>query len=77
MSKVITRGQEQLAVYFKAIGLTLAESLSLIANLWDERATVEMLEYLLETQDTDCDRVIKTALTISAKYPLPEDEEEE
>lgn len=74
--QILSRGQELLVDYFFRIGMELAEAMYVAMLVWEEEATVEMLQYLLETHDTDYDHIIEVAKKLSIKYPLQDDDDE-
>ncbi len=57
-------------------GMTLPRIMYIVGILWEPKATLEMLEWILENQTLDQAELYKTALKISKKYPIPDEEEE-
>ena len=68
MAKVLNKEQELLIDYFARIGLSLAETLALTAEVWHPRSAAEMIEYILETECTEYDQLLETACRISQKH---------
>ena len=74
--KILTKQQEVLADCLFQSGMQLRTVMYIQAILWEPKATLEMLEWILENQTLDQAKLYKTALKISKKYPIPDDEEE-
>ena len=72
MEEILTEGQEILATYLSEIGMPFYAVTYLVMLVWEEEATMEMLEFLLETRTTDYNLLYETALKISSKHPLRE-----
>ncbi len=66
--EVYTYEQELLAEYLIALGTPLTRGLCIIALLWEEEATMEMLEYIAKTEETDHGKLYSVAQEISKKY---------
>lgn len=68
MSRTMTPNQELLTDYLIQKGATLLDRLIIIAELWDEDATIEMLKYIQKTREQSPAKLYETALKISKKY---------
>lgn len=74
--KVLSPNQELLAKYLAALGMPLIERLLVAAELWEEDATMEMLRYIAETEETDWKKLSKISAEISRKYNWDDEAEE-
>lgn len=74
--KVLTDEQELLNDYLAALGMPLLKRICVSMDLWEEEATMEMLRYIAETEETDLDQLSKTAARIGRKYNQDRDEQE-
>ena len=70
--KVLTEAQRVLAQYFGARGVSTIRSLEIGILLWDEEATMEMLKYILDTEEKDPQKLYEVAVQISKKYKVEE-----
>ena len=66
--KIYTPEQEILSNYLFATKMTLVERLLVMAMLWEEEATQEMLDYIVKTQEDDPAKLYEIACEISEKY---------
>jgi hypothetical protein len=66
--RVLTPEQELLLEYLTALKTPLISSLSILASLQDQEATLEMLQYIAKTEETDLAQLLKVASRISKKY---------
>ena len=66
--EVLTHNQKLLTKYLAALGMTLARRTYILGILWEEEATVEMLQYIAETRETDQATLLSIACEISKKY---------
>ena len=66
--KVMTPNQELLTEYLVAVKMPLVERMLIIGMLWEEGATMEMLKYIVETQETDLAKLYSIACEISERY---------
>lgn len=74
---VLTEAQQLLTRYLASLKMEKSTILYIVGVLWDEEATLEMLQYILETRETDPAKLFSTASKISKKYEKEEKEEEE
>lgn len=74
--RVLSPNQELLAEYLAALGMPLIERLLVAAELWEEDATMEMLRYIAETEETDWKKLSKISAEISRKYNWDDEAEE-
>ena len=72
MARVMTPNQELLTEYFWEIKMRPSMGLLIIATIWDENATIEMLKYIQKTREKDPDKLYAVALQISKKYKVVE-----
>ncbi len=73
--RILTENQTLLAGYLKEIGCEKVAVLLMIVELWDARATIEMLEYCRDHPDARQTELLKTSSEISSKYPRYDEEE--
>ena len=66
---VLTEEHKLLTEYLATTEMGLARRMLITGILWKEEATVEMLQYIAETQETDPAKLYSTASEISQKYP--------
>ena len=71
--EVFTREQELLADYLISLGMPMSRGLYIIGILWNEDATLEMLKYIAETEETDQKTLVEIACQISKKYEAKTD----
>lgn len=74
---VFTEAQRLLTQYLASLEMEKSTILYIVFALWDEEATLEMLQYIAETRETDPAKLFSTASTISKKYEIEETEEME
>ena len=74
--RVLSPNQELLAEYLAALGMPLIERLLVAAELWEEDATMEMLRYIAETEETDWKKLSRMSAEISRKYNWDDEAEE-
>ena len=70
--QVFTKEQILLKEWFKACGMSNVRGLLAMTILWDEEATMEMLKYILDTEEKDPDKLYAVAKEISRKYKVVE-----
>ena len=70
-----TQNQELLRDYLKAVEIPAVDGLLILAMLWEEEATQEMLDYILETQEDDPAKLYEIACEISEKYKSETEED--
>ena len=75
MERVLTENQTLLTRYLGAVGCELVAVMLMIVELWDERATIEMLEYCRDHPDARQAELLKASSEISSKYPRDDEEE--
>ena len=68
MMKILTANQELLAEYLAAIRMPLVSRLLVIAELWHPEATMEMLQYIAETQEQDVEKLRSVAAKVARKW---------
>lgn len=68
MKDIYTKEQTLLSEYLKALNIPLSRRLYIMAILWDEKATLQMLKYIAKTEEQDHSRLLSAALKISKKY---------
>ena len=66
--EVLTHDQKLLTKYLKSTGMSAARGMYIVGILWDEEATVEMLEYIAKTKETNQETLFMVACEISKKY---------
>lgn len=72
---ILTPDQDLLGDYLFAAGCSLARWMYIMGILWDHEATVEMLQYIADTGETDREKLYSVACEIAQKYKR-EDEED-
>lgn len=72
--KILTPNQDLLTDYLAALKMPLGKRAYIVGILWEEEATLEMLEYILKTRETDQDKLYSIACEISEKYKSEETE---
>ena len=72
MARVMTPNQELLTEYFWEIKTPPSQGLLIVARLWEEEATLEMLRYIQKTKEEDPAKLYEIALKISKKYETEE-----
>ena len=70
--RVLSEPQRILAQYFGARGMPTIRGLEIGILLWDEEATMEMLKYIIDTEEEDPDKLYAVAKEISEKYKVVE-----
>lgn len=65
---VLTSEQKLLAEYLTAIRMPLVSRLLVIAELWHPEATMEMLQYIAETQEQDAEKLSYVSCEIARKW---------
>ena len=68
--KVMSENQKLLSEYLLAAGCTVVEIMLIVGTLWEEGATVNMLKYILETKETEYERLYDKACEISKEYEM-------
>lgn len=74
--RVLLPNQELLSEYLAALGMPLIERMIIVIELWEEEATMEMLRYIAETEETDWKKLSKISAEISRKYNRDDEAEE-
>ena len=74
--RILSPNQELLSEYLTALGIPLIERMLIVIELWEEEATMEMLRYIAETEETDWKKLSKISAKISRKYNRDEETEE-
>ena len=72
MRRVTTENQGMLAGYLAAVGCQTEAVLLMVAELWDEKATIEMLEFCANHPNASQAELLEASAKISAKYEEPE-----
>ena len=70
---IMTPNQELLTDYLIALKMPLADRMYIVAILWEEEATLEMLQYIAKTKESDLVKLSSIALEISKKYESHEE----
>jgi len=68
VERVISENQSLLTQYLAAVGCTKIAVLVMATELWDEDATLEMLEYCADHPKADQKELLKAADRIGAKW---------
>ena len=76
MEEVLSKNQRLLMRYFGAVGCGQLESIVMMLELWDEEATLEMLEYCASHRGADQAQLMKASSEISCKYRGREEPED-
>ncbi len=63
-----TKEQDLLSEYLNELGMPLLNRLCILADLEEQEATLEMLQYIAKTEESDLVQLSKTASEISRKY---------
>jgi hypothetical protein len=66
--KVLSPEQELLAEYLTAIRMPLVSRLLVICELWEPEATMEMLQYIANTEEQDVEKLCSVATEIGRKW---------
>ena len=75
--QLLTEPQKILAQYLGARGVSTIRGLEIGILLWNEEATMEMLKYIIDTEESDPQKLYETALKISRKYDIMEEPDDE
>ena len=70
---MLTEAQEALTDFLFSIKMETTRVLYIMALLQEEAATREMIHYIVQTKESDFQKLLETALKISSNYPEPED----
>ena len=76
MMKVLTYEQELLDDYFISLKMPLLRRAYTIGILQEPEATMEMIRYIAETEETDLEQLSKTAAKIGRKYNWDTDDQD-
>ena len=76
-NKLFDEHQELLSKYLWVVNTPPVTGLLIIGELWEEEATIEMLEYIAETREDDPDKLYEKAMEIAKKYPWEDTEVED
>lgn len=68
MGGVLSENQHMLAGYLTAVGCQVEAVLLMVAELWDEDATIEMLEFCADHPTASQAELLAASAKISAKY---------
>ena len=68
MAKILTENQRILTRYLAAVGCERVAVMLMITELWDKRATLEMLEFCSNNPDASQAQLLKMSSQISSKY---------
>ena len=66
--KIRTEEQDLLSEYLNELNMPLLDRLCVLADLEEQEATIEMLQYIAETKESNLTQLSKTASKISRKY---------
>ena len=72
MGRVLTEKQEPLTKYFAEVGCDVVAAFLMVTELWDEKATIEMLEFCANHPSASQAELLEASAKISAKYEEPE-----
>ena len=67
MARVISENQSMLTRYLAAVGCTKLAVLTMVTELWDEDATLEMLEYCASNPNATQAQLLKASSEISSR----------
>ena len=70
--QTLTPEQDLLSDYLIALKMPLISRLCVMADLEEPEATMEMLRYIADTEETDLNTLSKIASEISSKYQVYE-----
>ena len=73
MAKVLTENQELLAGYLTAIGCDKGAVFRIVFNVWEEEATLEMLEFCRKNHPADKAQLLEMSSKIFSRYKAEED----
>ena len=65
---VLSPDQKLLARYLAELNMPRASRVLIVAELWEPEATMEMLCYIADTQETDHKKLSEVACKIARKY---------
>ena len=68
MARVLTPNQELLRDYLWQIKTRPTLGLLIVAEVWEEDATIELLRYIQKTREKDPQKLYEVAVQIAAKY---------
>ena len=77
MARVLTENQSGMIGYLTAVGCDKGTVFKILFNVWDEMATIEMLEFCRDNQNASPAELLKKSSEISLKYPREEEEKDE
>ena len=69
MPSIMTENQALLAEYLLIVGCGMAEAFKIISDLWEAKATLEMLQFCKENPNATPAELLKMSSEISLKYP--------
>ena len=72
MAKVLTENQKLLARYLTAVGCEKWATVSMVTDLWDEDAVLEMLEYCASNPDASPAQLLVMSSRISSRMRAAE-----
>lgn len=75
--EVLSKEQEALTRYLSSTGMSLAGTMYIILLLWHPGATMKMIRYIAETEESNQQVLLKIAEEIAARHPIQYDEPEE
>ena len=73
--EIFTKEQKLLKAYLETTDMVLASRAYMLGILWEEDATIEMLEYIARTLEDNPAKLNAVAEEISKKYPRSYEEE--
>ena len=77
MARIMTENQQLLTRYLAAVGCSKAQVLYMMAELWSEEETLEMLQFCKDNPEASPAQLLQACYTISAKYKREEPENED
>ena len=72
MARVLTENQSGMIGYLTAVGCDKGTVFKILFNVWDEMATIEMLEFCRDNRNATPAELLKKSSEISLKYPTEE-----
>ncbi len=73
--EILNKHQKALLECLLNTGIDRVKIIHIMGILWEEQATLEMLNYWADNYPLDQAELYSTALKISKKYPIPDEEE--
>ena len=82
MKEVLTENQRIMTRYLASIGCDMLTTFTILTDLWDEEAVLEMLQFCKDNHPASQAQLLKASSRIYSKYKdrieaIPEEDEEE